>query len=69
MLASLASLLVPAAGVTALAGLGATLLPHAAAAQAENLINRISNERMNKFEERLTAELSAALSRYVSRRQ
>jgi tetratricopeptide (TPR) repeat protein len=49
--------------------LSLTAGPPRAAAQAENLINRISNERMNKFEERLTADLNTALSRYVSKRQ
>lgn len=66
-----------AAGLTGLGGLGGTLLggtllgaavARPAAAQ-ESLVNRISNERMAKFEEKLTADLNKALSRYISPRQ
>jgi tetratricopeptide (TPR) repeat protein len=39
------------------------------AAQTENLLDRISNERMRTFEERLTGNINAALNRYVSHSQ
>lgn len=41
----------------------------AAGAQTENLLDRISNERMRKFEERLTVNINNALNRYVSHSQ
>jgi hypothetical protein len=61
---------VPAAlaGVLACALLLA-LLPVGTRGQGENLLNRISNERMAAYEARLTAEINTALSRYVSRHQ
>jgi hypothetical protein len=37
--------------------------------QTESLIDRITNERMRNFEERLTRSISGALNRYVSRSQ
>ncbi len=45
------------------------VLPGFAGAQTENLLDRISNERMRGFEERLTANINAALNRYVSHSQ
>ena len=38
-------------------------------AQAENLLDRITNERMQSFEERLTRNINAALSQYISQSQ
>lgn len=38
-------------------------------AQNENLMDRISNERMARFEENLTNAISGGLSRYISRAQ
>ena len=61
--------LAAAAGLAGATGVATAVLPHPAAAQSENLINRISNERTNKFEEKLTADLSTAISRYISKRQ
>jgi tetratricopeptide (TPR) repeat protein len=58
-----------AAGLAGLTGVGTAVMPHPVAAQGENLINRISNERMNAFEEKLTQDLSSAISRYISKRQ
>lgn len=40
-----------------------------AAAQTENLLDRISNQRMRNFEERLTNNINGALNRYVSHSQ
>jgi tetratricopeptide (TPR) repeat protein len=40
-----------------------------AAAQTENLLDRISNQRMRDFEERLTNNINGALNRYVSHSQ
>lgn len=40
-----------------------------AAAQTENLLDRISNQRMRNFEERLTGNINSALNRYVSHSQ
>lgn len=37
--------------------------------QTENLLDRISNERMRAFEERLTNNINSALNRYVSHSQ
>lgn len=53
----------------AMAGLVCLLLAGTAApaaGQTENLLDRVSNERMNKFEEQLTQNISDALSRYVA---
>jgi len=51
-----------------LAALGA-LLPGAAAAQTENLLDRITNEKMRSFEDALTRNLNGAVSRYISPKQ
>ncbi len=56
-------------GMAGLATLGAAALPSSASAQSESLINRISSDKMSKFEEKLTADLNTSLSRYISRRQ
>lgn len=40
-----------------------------AAAQTENLLDRISNQRMQSFEERLTRVINAALGQYISQSQ
>jgi len=46
------------------------VLAHGTAfAQTENLLDRISNERMQRFEEQLTNNINIALSRYVSHSQ
>ncbi|MBI4083239.1 MAG: hypothetical protein HY423_11580 [Candidatus Lambdaproteobacteria bacterium] len=59
-----------AAPVLALALLLAwAVLPVSARAQTENLLDRITNARMVQFEERLTRELNAAISRYISDKQ
>jgi tetratricopeptide (TPR) repeat protein len=69
-LTSLAAGLASVAGLSGVAGLvGPAVWPPPAAAQSESLINRISNEQMQKFEDKLTAQLNAALSRYLARRQ
>ncbi|MBI3992607.1 MAG: hypothetical protein HY342_04995 [Candidatus Lambdaproteobacteria bacterium] len=54
-----------------LAALAALSLPWrpVAQAQSENLLDRITNERMQAFEERLTRNINAALSQYVSQSQ
>lgn len=49
--------------------LGWGLIAATAAAQTENLLDRISNERMRTFEERITANINTALNRYVSHSQ
>ena len=49
--------------------LGWGLIAPTAAAQTENLLDRISNERMRTFEERLTGNINGALNRYVSHSQ
>ena len=49
--------------------LAAVSIPARGKAQNENLFNRISNEKMMAFEERLTESLNVSISRYISRRQ
>lgn len=72
-LAGLAGRLACAAGLALTLVVGVPVAPgsapRAAWAQGENLINRISNDRMHNFEERLTTDLSKAIGRYVSKRQ
>ena len=53
----------------AIAALSAILVPRETAAQVENLLDRISNERMVAFEQRVEDEIDAALHRYLSAKQ
>ena len=68
-LAAATGLLAAGTAVLGPAAWVATALPSPAAAQSESLLNRISSDKMSRFEERLTADLNTSLSRYVSRRQ
>ncbi|MCZ6557755.1 MAG: hypothetical protein O7A69_08250 [SAR324 cluster bacterium] len=45
------------------------LAPGMASGQTENLLDRISNERMRKFEGQLTDNINGAMGRYVSAKQ
>jgi len=71
MLARRNPILLPLRAIAALVALGAlfALCPLSVGAQAENLLNRISNERLHDFEAGLTKEMNAALSRYISKGQ
>lgn len=50
-------------------GVAVPVLLSIAWGQSENLLDRISNKRMQAFEERLTGQINGALARYVTNRQ
>ena len=55
--------------LSAIVALSAITVPGRASAQEENLLDRISNERMVAFEQRMEDEIDAALHRYLSAKQ